>query len=206
MTFRMMAVIAGCIALGFVAPAKAEPVQGLMNPAVFQDGFAGKNKAPVTLVVYSSPTCSHCIDFHENDLPKLQETYVASGKLKIAYRPFVRNSLDAVIFMLAKARGRDKVDETVSTFMSRFDEIAAASNAETALRQIAGGMGIDRAGFDRAVADQAYLEKLNAATTEASKSLVLSARHLSSSMVRRFRSSVASRKSRMPSNMPAPTI
>ncbi|MBO0134057.1 thioredoxin domain-containing protein [Agrobacterium sp. Rnr] len=83
--------------------------------------------------VYSSPTCSHCIDFHERDLPKLQDTYVASGKLKIVYRPFVRNSVDAVIFMLANARGQDKFDETVS-FMSKFDEIAAASNAEVALR------------------------------------------------------------------------
>ncbi|OLP54860.1 hypothetical protein BJF92_13705 [Rhizobium rhizosphaerae] len=144
-------------------------MQGLMNPTVFQDSFVGKNTAPVTLVVYSSPTCSHCIDFHENDLPKLQETYVASGKLKIAYRPFVRNSVDAVIFMLANARGQDKFDETVSTFMSKFDEIAAASNAEDVLREIAASMGVDRAGFDRAIADQTYLDKLNAATTEASQ-------------------------------------
>lgn len=169
MTFRMMAVIVGGTALGCVTSAQAEPVQGLMNPAVFQDSFVGEETAPATLVVYSSPTCSHCIDFHENDLPKLQDKYVASGKLKIAYRPFVRNSVDAVIFMLANARGQDKFDETVSTFMSKFDEIAAASNAEVALREIAGGMGIDRAGFDRAVADQAYLDKLNAATTEASQ-------------------------------------
>ncbi|MBO0134056.1 thioredoxin domain-containing protein [Agrobacterium sp. Rnr] len=32
---------------------------------------------------------------------------------------------------------------------------------------MAASIGIDRAGFDRAVADQAYLDKLNAATTEA---------------------------------------
>lgn len=168
MTFRMMAVIVG-IALGCVTSAKAETLQDLMNPAVFQDSFVGEKTAPVTLVVYSSPTCSHCIDFHERDLPKLHDTYVASGKLKIAYRPFVRNSVDAVIFMLANARGRDKFDETVSSFMTKFDEIAGAANAEDALREIAASMGIDRAGFDRAVADQAYLDKLNAATTEANK-------------------------------------
>ena len=169
MTFRMMAVIAGGIALGCGTSTKAEPVQGLMNPTVFQDSFVGTKTAPVMLVVYSSPTCSHCIDFHENALPKLQDTFVALGKLKIAYRPFVRNSVDAVIFMLANARGQEKFNETVSTFMSKFDAISAASNAEVELRDIAGRMGIDRAGFDRAVADQAYLDKLNAATTEASQ-------------------------------------
>ncbi len=95
--------------------------------------------------------------------------YVTPRKLKIAYRPFVRNSVDAVIFMLANARGQDKFAETVSTFMSKFDEIASASNAEDALREIAASMGIDRAAFDRALADQAYLNKLNAATTEANQ-------------------------------------
>jgi protein-disulfide isomerase len=165
----MMAAVVGGIALGCVTTANAEPVQGLMNPAVFQDIFVGEKTAPVTLVVYSSPTCGHCIDFHDKDLPKLQNMYVTPRKLKIAYRPFVRNSVDAVIFMLANARGQDKFDETVSTFMSKFDEIASASNAEDALREIAASMGIDRAAFDRALADQAYLNKLNAATTEANQ-------------------------------------
>ncbi len=55
-------------------------MQDLMNPAVFQDSFVGQKTAPVTLVVYSSPTCSHCVDFHERDLAKLQDTYVAAGK------------------------------------------------------------------------------------------------------------------------------
>ncbi|KAA3507836.1 thioredoxin domain-containing protein (plasmid) [Agrobacterium rosae] len=79
MTFRMMAMIVG-IALGCVTSAKAEPVQDLVNPSVFQDSFVGQKTAPVTLVVYSSPTCSHCVDFRERDLAKLQDTYVASGK------------------------------------------------------------------------------------------------------------------------------
>ncbi len=81
----------------------------------------------------------------------------------------MRNSVDAVIFMLANARGQDKFDDTISSFMSKLDEIAVAPNAEDALREIAASMGIDRAGFDRAVADQAYLDKLNAATTGANK-------------------------------------
>ncbi|WP_421423659.1 thioredoxin domain-containing protein [Agrobacterium rosae] len=79
MTFRMMAVIV-VIALGCVTSAKAEPVQDLMNPAVFQGSIVGQKTAPVTLVVYSSPTCSHCVNFHERDLAKLQDTYVAAGK------------------------------------------------------------------------------------------------------------------------------
>lgn len=167
--FRKIAVIVSGVALGCVAPAKAESVKGLMNPTVFQDAFTGEKTAPVTLVVYSSPTCIHCIDFHQHDLPELREKFVTAGKLKITYRPFIRNSVDAVIFMLANARGQGIFDETVSAFMSSFDEIAAASNTEGALRDIAAAIDIDRATFDRATADLAYLDKLNAATAEANQ-------------------------------------
>lgn len=169
MKFRMTTSLAGVALMFVAASASAEPVPGLMSPNILTDTFSGAASAPVTLVVYSSPTCSHCIDFHDDELPKLQEKYVASGKLKIAYRPFVRNSVDAVVFMLAQSRGPTKFDETVSAFMAKFDEIAAAENTEEALRGIAGGMGIDRAAFDRAVANQAYLDKLHAATAEANQ-------------------------------------
>ncbi len=65
--------------------------------------------------------------------------------LKIATRPFIRNSLDAVIFMIANARGADRFDETVSAFMNRMEEIATAGEGtEAEVRKIAGEIGIDQ--------------------------------------------------------------
>jgi protein-disulfide isomerase len=160
-------VLGACLALGLAAPVLAQGTDDAVLKSLLPDSYIGADNAPVSLIVYSSPTCSHCVDFHANELPKLQEKFVSTGKLKIAYRPFMRNSLDAVIFMLAHSRGADKFDETVSTYMDKFDELSAAQDTEQAVRSIAEGMGIDKAGFDKAVADQPYFDQLNAATKQA---------------------------------------
>ncbi|MFJ1311543.1 DsbA family protein [Agrobacterium sp. P15N1-A] len=128
---------------------------------------SGIQDAPITLVVYSSPTCSHCVDFHRNELEALKRDFVEKNVLKVIYRPYVRNSVDAVIFMLSKAHGGDRYFETLSYFMSRFEEIAAADDTETALRKIATELAIDRTDFDLAISDQAYLDELNAGTKQA---------------------------------------
>lgn len=154
----------------FVASAeesKATPVANINNPAVLADRVVGQSTAGTTLVVYSSPTCPQCVTFHDKNLPALREKFVDRGLLKVVHRPFVRNSLDAVIFMLAKAKGDDSFDETVSLFMSKMPEIAAAKNTEASVRAIAASAGIDKDAFDKAIGDQRYLDQLNAATAEA---------------------------------------
>lgn len=158
------------LAAAFLLPSTltmAASERGVDHSEILTDTFIGEETAPVTLIVYSSPTCPHCIDFHEENLPALKRDLADKGKLKIIYRPFVRNSLDAVIFMLAKADASAGFDHTVSQFMSRMDEIAAADDTQAAVRGVAASIGIDRAAFDRAISDQVYLEQLKAATAEA---------------------------------------
>lgn len=152
----------------FTEPAYAGPMAGVLEPKIIPDTFHGEAAAPVALVVYSSPTCGHCIEFHETSLRAIEEKYVKRGVLKISMRPFMRNSLDAVIFMIATSRGAGRFDETVSLFMDRMDEIAAAGEGtEAAVRKVAGDIGIDRLAFDRAVSNQLYLDQLTRATSEA---------------------------------------
>jgi protein-disulfide isomerase len=152
----------------FTGPTHADPMAGVLEPKIIPDTFHGEAAAPVTRVVYSSPTCSHCIEFHEDSLRAIEEKYVKRGVLKISMRPFMRNSLDAVIFMIANSRGAGRFDETVSVFMSRMDEISAAGEGtEAAVRKVAGDIGVDRLAFDRAVSNQLYLDQLTRATNEA---------------------------------------
>jgi protein-disulfide isomerase len=158
--------LAACIF--FTGPANANPMAGILDPKIIPDMFRSDATAPVTLVVYSSATCSHCIEFHRRSLKALEGKYVTRGVLKIATRPFIRNSLDAVIFMIANARGADRFDETVSAFMNRMEEIATAGEGtEAEVRKIAGEIGIDQLAFDRAVANQPYRDQLTKATREA---------------------------------------
>lgn len=50
------------------------------------DHSIGAKNAPVTIIEYSSLTCPHCADFHNNVLPKLKEKYISTGKVRFIQR------------------------------------------------------------------------------------------------------------------------
>ncbi|PWC34007.1 disulfide bond formation protein DsbA [Azospirillum sp. TSO35-2] len=66
-----------------LAAATLPPVSELMA-----DRVLGDPKAPVTILDYSSMTCPHCAHFHADVLPKIKETYIDTGKVKLIFRDF----------------------------------------------------------------------------------------------------------------------
>ena len=49
-----------------------------------EDGrVQGKVDAPLTLIEYSDYTCGYCLKFFKETLPKLQATYIDTGKHEI---------------------------------------------------------------------------------------------------------------------------
>lgn len=48
----------------------------------------GDPQAPVTIIEFSSLTCPHCAAFHRETLPKIEETYIDTGKARLIYRDF----------------------------------------------------------------------------------------------------------------------
>jgi protein-disulfide isomerase len=48
----------------------------------------GSDTAPVTVVEYGSLTCDHCIRFHRQILPILEERYIRTGRVRFAFRDF----------------------------------------------------------------------------------------------------------------------
>lgn len=48
----------------------------------------GNPNAPVEMNIYSDYKCAYCHDFFQNTLPKIQEEFVASGKVSITYHDF----------------------------------------------------------------------------------------------------------------------
>ena len=105
----MLAAAASALSLCGVAAASAAEgdmidVAKLMAPAGgVADHVQGSETAPVTVIEYASPTCPHCAAFSNDVLPAFTEAYVDTGKVKLIVRPFVRNVLDAAVFMLAEA-------------------------------------------------------------------------------------------------------
>lgn len=59
----------------------------------------GEEKAPISIYVYSSMSCSHCGKFHKNILPKIEKDFVLQGKVKVA---FVHLPVDVLSMQAAK--------------------------------------------------------------------------------------------------------
>lgn len=75
---------------------------------VTEDDFIiGDKNAPVTLVEYLSQTCSHCADFRATEIPKIEETFVKTGKVRIVFRELHRSNVDVAASVLGRCLGRD---------------------------------------------------------------------------------------------------
>lgn len=141
----------------------------IMQPDGIDDSFIGNKDARAVLIVYSSPTCSHCIHFENEILPILKERYVNTGKLKIAIRPILLNSVDAIIYLVALSKGDEHRDQILATYRDHYKEMVDSKNLENTLREIAADEGIDEKHFNDALNNKEYiqnLEKLNKQATD----------------------------------------
>lgn len=128
--------------------------QDLMSPAGRPDYPRGSEDATVTLIEYSSPTCGHCVTYRNEIAPRIEETYVDTGKVRTIYRPMARNAVDAAIFMLAGHGPAEDFDANVTKFYERFDDMVSAGNPKSILQEIAADIGIDNAEFEAILADE----------------------------------------------------
>ena len=102
-----LAIAAGSAA-GWAAPAKkaAAPDWSRTVVATPEGGMAmGNPRAKVTLVEYASLACPHCRHFAQEAYAPLKRGYVANGKVRFEYRPFILNGYDLAATIVAKCAG-----------------------------------------------------------------------------------------------------
>jgi protein-disulfide isomerase len=140
----------------------------LMAPAGgLVDHVEGSETAPVTVIEYASPTCPHCAAFSNNVLPAFIEAYVDTGKVKLIVRPFVRNVLDAAVFMLAEAAGPTNYHNVLSTFFKTQNTWATATAPRDAILDIAKQLGFTQETFDAALTNQELFTGMEAVREQA---------------------------------------
>lgn len=125
------------------------------------DSFAGNVDAPVTIIEYWSPTCGYCATFLDETYPRLKTDFLDTGKARLAIRPFVRNALDAVVFLVAEVAGPERAPAVVEYFMRNQDRWVNADNRLKAMGEVAGEVGITPTLFEAAMLNQGMLDKLN---------------------------------------------
>ena len=145
------------LVLGFLLAAVG--LSGTVAASVTDDGrIQGKADAPLTLIEYSDFTCGYCLKFFKETLPKLQATYIDTGKVRFLYRDYPRADRGvgveaAVAARCAGAQGRywamhDRLFGEGSRLDSGSFKIAAKS------------MGLDQAEFGKCFDERRHLESI----------------------------------------------
>lgn len=134
-------------------------VAALANVAL-PDRPVGSETAPVTVIEYASPTCPHCAAFHNNVYPAFKTEYIDTGKVRFILRPFVRNVLDAVVFMLAEAAGEEMYHEILATYFRTQDQWGVSDKPRDALLAIAKQLGFTDQSFESALTNQELFDAM----------------------------------------------
>ncbi len=166
---------ASAAAAGFAGAVPALGAEGdvidearLLNPAGgLVDHPLGEEDAPVTFIEYASPTCPHCAAFHVQIYPQIKENYIDAGSMRFITRPFVRNVLDAAVFMLAEAAGPTNYHNVIDTYMRTQQVWATSQTPRDAIFDIATELGFTQETFDAALTNQELFAAMEAVREQA---------------------------------------
>lgn len=156
------------------APGAQFDIAKLMTlPEGMVDHPLGPADAKVQLIEYLSPTCPHCATFHASVYPQLKSEYVDTGKIQFIPRPFVRNVLDAVVFLLADAAGEARYHDVIDAFFKTQGEWATSNTPNDAMLKVAEQLGFTKETYDAALTNQALFTGLEAVRDQALKDFQL---------------------------------
>ncbi len=150
----------------------AEPVeftiQSLMSPKGWLDrAVLGSEDAKVTVIEYTSPTCPFCAAFHNDTYPQFKTDFVDSGKAKFIVRPFSRNVLDAVVFMLSDVAGEDMYHNVLNTYFASQHIWSRSETPRDAMLEVALELGFTEESFENALTNQELFAALELTRTQA---------------------------------------
>ena len=127
--------------------------------SVTDDGrIRGSAVAPITLIEYSDFTCGYCVKFFQETWPRLQATYIDTGKVRFVYRDYPRADQGvgveaAVAARCAGAQGRYwPMHDRLFSERSRLDSGSFKGYAKM--------IGLDQTAFAKCFDERQYLESI----------------------------------------------
>ncbi|HTM77446.1 MAG TPA: thioredoxin domain-containing protein [Devosia sp.] len=170
----VLAAAASALSLCGIAPAVAAEgdmvdMAKLLAPTGFTDKVVGSPDAPVTVIEYASPTCPHCAAFSNEVYEPFKAAYIDTGHVKFILRPFVRNVLDAAVFMLADAAGETNYHNVVATYFKTQQVWGTSDKPRDAILEIAKQLGFTQESFNAALTNQALFTGVESLRDQALK-------------------------------------
>jgi len=157
----------------FAALAPLHPIRGAMaqsataglaiEPVSLPDMALGPRDASVTIVEYSSMTCSHCATFTETTFPMLRSKYIDTGRVRFVFREFPLDQKAAAASMLARCAANGDAGRyfgAVDTLFRQQDQLIAQTT--DVLRRVGAQYGMNDQAVDACLKDQTLLDQLTA--------------------------------------------
>jgi len=155
------------------APVDPKAAGDLLKPRA-DDNILGETRAPITLIEYASLSCPHCKAFAGEIVPKLDEKYVKTGKLKYIYRHFPLNGPALKGAMLVDCVPREDHYTYIQVLFDTQSKWAFTLDYVNDLKNIAELGGMAEADFDACMNNKKLEEKIAANRLIAEKQLKVS--------------------------------
>ena len=150
------------LSLFAVTPAAAQSAAAIaMEPVSLPDMAIGSRDAPITIIDYSSMTCSHCAHFEQGTLPMLKSTYIDTGYVRFVFRefPLDNNAFGASMLARCIANGDPgRYFGAIDTLFRQQDQLV--NNAMNTLRWVGEQSGMSDSAIDTCLKDQDLYAKL----------------------------------------------
>jgi protein-disulfide isomerase len=153
--------------------ALAAAATAAMTPALAQeaapateapgDFSLGSPDAPVKIVEYASYTCPHCATFHANVFKNLKAEYIDTGKVHFTLREVYFDRYGLWAAMVARCGGDMRYFGIHDMLFDQQQDWAASQDPMEVvgkLKTIGLAAGLDQAGLDACLNDQAKAEAL----------------------------------------------
>ncbi len=127
----------------------------------------GRDDAPVTMIEYSSLACPHCAAFHRDVLPKIKETYIDTGKVRLIYRDFPLGGLALAAAMLARCGGREKYFGFIEVLYRSQAQWSRSDDPRRELARVARFGGISQKDFEACLVNEPLMTDIRERAADA---------------------------------------
>lgn len=136
----------------------AEPARGVEIAET--DRVYGDPNAPIVIVEYASLTCPHCADFHNEVWPRLKESFVEPGHVRLVYRDFPLDQLALRAAGLARCVEGDAYFGFLDMLYGSFESWTRAPDPLGALARLGRLAGLSEARVQSCLEDEAALDRV----------------------------------------------
>jgi protein-disulfide isomerase len=152
---------------GLTLPGGAALAERLSGAEALAERALGDDDAPVTIVEHSSLGCPHCAAFHRDTLPKIKETYIDTGKVRLVMSDFPLGTPALAASMIARCAPAERYFPFIEVLFQSQRSWAYSENPLQALSQVARMGGMGPADVEACLKDQELLTGIRARALKA---------------------------------------